>query len=296
MAEISIILPVYNGEKFIAKTIDSILEQSFRDFELIIINDGSRDKSEDICLRKARRDKRIKYFYQENHGISYSRNKGIKLAEGKYCAFCDHDDIFDENLLKENLKVIKDKKTDIVKFGRKIIFPNKIEKTKFYKNEVFVVTKENITAEFSTLSKGPLFLYVWDSLIKLEFLRKEKIFFDERFRSGEEDRNLMFECILKGATFAINPKCYYNHFIRGNLNTTSSYSLNRANSVIISAINEEKVVNEFNIGQKYWDNQKINYFILFLIELSKGEEFKRNKEDILLRIVDFKKKLDINIL
>lgn len=90
--KVSVILPVYNSEEFIKETIKSALSQIYKDFEIIVVNDGSTDKSEEII--KSFSDKRITCVYQENQGRSKARNKGISLAKGKYIAFLDSDDIW----------------------------------------------------------------------------------------------------------------------------------------------------------------------------------------------------------
>lgn len=92
-SQISIIMPTYNGERFIRKSIDSVLAQTFKDFELIIINDGSNDNTSEIIKRYS--DKRIVYLEnKKNQGVPKARNKGINVAGGKYIAYCDHDDIY----------------------------------------------------------------------------------------------------------------------------------------------------------------------------------------------------------
>lgn len=92
MPEISIIVPIYNTENRISKCIESILNQSFKDFELLLINDGSTDGSYDICKKYEQMDKRIRLFDRKNSGVSASRNIGIRQAQGNYVMFCDSDD------------------------------------------------------------------------------------------------------------------------------------------------------------------------------------------------------------
>ena len=86
---ISIIIPVYNVEKWLNKCIDSILVQSYKNFEIILVNDGSTDKSGDICDKYSKEDNRIKVFHNKNKGLSYSRNFGVKNSNGKYVMFVE---------------------------------------------------------------------------------------------------------------------------------------------------------------------------------------------------------------
>ncbi len=110
MPIISIIVPVYQAEKTIASCIESILAQTFSDFELLLINDGSKDKSADICVEYSLKDSRIKVLSQQNSGVSVTRNRGIQEALGRYIMFCDSDDYVDphwceymHNAIDENL-------------------------------------------------------------------------------------------------------------------------------------------------------------------------------------------------
>lgn len=93
MVKISCIMPVYNAEKYVSSAIESILNQTFRDFELLILDDGSKDGSLEIIKYYAKQDSRIKYFHRKNRGLPYTLNELIRKADGKYIARMDHDDI-----------------------------------------------------------------------------------------------------------------------------------------------------------------------------------------------------------
>ena len=90
--KISVIVPVYNAEKYLQRCIDSILNQTFPNFELLLIDDGSKDQSGEICDEYAKKDSRVKVFHKENGGVSSARNVGIDNAVGEYICFCDSDD------------------------------------------------------------------------------------------------------------------------------------------------------------------------------------------------------------
>ena len=100
MPVFSVIIPVYKVEKYISRCIESVLKQSFSDFELLLVNDGSPDKSGIICDEYAKKDQRIKVFHKENGGVSSARNIGIKNACGKYIVFIDSDDEVERNYLE----------------------------------------------------------------------------------------------------------------------------------------------------------------------------------------------------
>lgn len=101
---VSIIVPVYNAEKYLSSCIESILNQTYSEFELFLINDGSSDSSAEICNFYAKKDERIKVIHNANHGVSYTRNNGLQLAKGEYIIFCDADDQYKKRLYNENVK------------------------------------------------------------------------------------------------------------------------------------------------------------------------------------------------
>ena len=100
----SIIIPTHNRETFFKKAVDSVLAQTYSDFELIIIDDGSTDKTKRLALSYS--DKRVNYIYQSNHGISFSRNKGVKASQGDFIAFLDSDDSWVPEKLKKTVEYI----------------------------------------------------------------------------------------------------------------------------------------------------------------------------------------------
>ncbi|WML45813.1 glycosyltransferase [Neobacillus sp. PS3-40] len=128
---ISIIVPVYNTEQYLKKCIDSILKQTFTNFEIIIVNDGSTDKSGSISDEYATKDNRVKVIHKRNGGLSSARNAGIKIAKGEFIGFVDGDDYIDVNMYYELYRLCRETESDIsiCKFEREIKgkLTNKIE-------------------------------------------------------------------------------------------------------------------------------------------------------------------------
>lgn len=114
--KISVIVPVYNVEKFLRRCIDSILAQTFTDFELLLIDDGSKDKSGEICDEYAAKDARIRVFHKQNGGVSSARNLGIDKAQGEWVYFVDSDDWIEIETLSI-VQSIDMRKIGIIKFG-----------------------------------------------------------------------------------------------------------------------------------------------------------------------------------
>ena len=99
MPKLSVIVPVYNTEKYLRECLDSILAQAFTDFEFILVNDGSTDKSGDICDAYGQVDSRVRVIHQENGGVTAARKRGVEVAEGEYISFIDSDDWIEPDML-----------------------------------------------------------------------------------------------------------------------------------------------------------------------------------------------------
>ena len=126
--ELSIIVPVYNVEHYLPQCIESILNQTFTDFELILIDDGSPDRCPQICDKYAQKDRRIVVIHQENAGVSAARNAGVKIAKGKYIGFVDSDDWVDLNLLAEVKDILNKYNPEIISFNVMLEYSNRQEK------------------------------------------------------------------------------------------------------------------------------------------------------------------------
>ncbi|MDO4921919.1 MAG: glycosyltransferase family 2 protein [Phascolarctobacterium sp.] len=149
----SIIMPVYNAENFLPKAIDSILNQSYRDFELILVDDCSSDKSLELCIEYLQQDNRIKLLKNTfNFGPSVARNKGLDNAEGEYIGFIDADDYIEEDLLKLIYEEVKHSSADIIKFGVVEEYYNEkkelVSVKKFSPGEFILKNQEDIYVEF----------------------------------------------------------------------------------------------------------------------------------------------------
>lgn len=238
--DISIILPVYNVDKYLNKCIDSILNQSFKNFELIIIDDGSTDNSSLICENYLNTDNRIKVIHQENKGLSYARNVGINLANGKYIAFIDSDDYIDVNYLEVLHSIIVNEDADIVMCDRIYVFENKIQFSRINsKYSIMHINKENIYKKMM-LNDGISFS-VWGKLYS------RKIFDSIRFIDGKlyEDIFIVNDIIESSDKIVVTT---YNGY----------YYLKRKNSIMSSKMNL-KQMDLIDASIKYKDFMLDNY-------------------------------------
>lgn len=182
--KVSIITPLYNGERFVGKTIESVLAQTYQDWEMIIINDGSSDRSPEICREYATRDARIKVYNQPNGGSAAARNNGIRRAVGRYIALLDADDTWMPYFLETQLELMKKNDATLV-FGSHLrIDENDQECLKPFKVPERVTYKDMLKTCYISCLTG---LY--------DTSRYGKIFLHEEFRSLRDDYVYWLEII-----------------------------------------------------------------------------------------------------
>lgn len=168
--KISIIIPVYNVEKFLARCLDSVLAQTYQNFEVICINDGSTDNSPKILEEYKKRDARIKIFSQNNQGVSVARNNGIKKALGDYICFIDSDDRIESKFLSDLYEAIKTTDVDIVATNIKYIKGKKERREK---------NKQKIYSSFADKIENLEHGSCWNKIYKTEFIRKNQLTFPQ---------------------------------------------------------------------------------------------------------------------
>lgn len=167
--QVSVIIPVYNGEKYIERCIKSILNQEFRNFEIIIINDGSNDDTGKICNSLANNDNRIKIVNQNNKGVSKSRAKGVEIAKGEYITFIDADDYIKKDFLSVLYKECKSSKIDIVCCNSIDCGEKSDDINKKIEHNAILSSKEEALDDFF---EGKRYMYViWGKFFRKECLK-----------------------------------------------------------------------------------------------------------------------------
>ena len=167
---ISIIVPVYNVEKYIKKCIDSIVNQTYKNLEIILVDDGSPDNCGKICDEYAEKDKRIKVIHKKNGGLSDARNAGIKIAKGSYIGFVDSDDWIHENMYKEVYKALIEKDADIA-CCKLIRCKNSIEKiSEKFDNKIEEYNQIQYMKKFFKIDSQECVYYAWNKLYKKQVI------------------------------------------------------------------------------------------------------------------------------
>lgn len=258
MAVVSIIVPIYKSEKCIVKAVESVLMQSYSDFELLLIDDGSPDNSLAVCKSLAERDNRIKVFHKDNGGICSARNLGIEKSTGKYIAFLDHDDEYLPNYLEDNINLLEKNQADIVKFGKiyRVIdeFGNGIDYHDERLKSVFsadggiaVFTGTEIVDNYVSIRNAVKTMYIWDGIYSAELIKSNGLIFDTGFKFGHEDILFNTGLYSNAKCVVINTKEYFIHNYDEKVSTSSIFNYSRIDDSIKAAKAESDMLFAWNV-------------------------------------------------
>ena len=211
MLTFSIIIPVYNTEKYLRNCLDSIAAQTYADFEAIVIDDGSDDGSAVICKEYVERDSRFSYYYKENGGVSSARNAGIDIAQGEWLLFVDSDDLLLPDSLATFVKMCSNTGTDMA-MGTYVL-DSYVPKECFKESQTFELTLDrNAVMELMFLTHRYNYHgYVWNKVFKTSIIKENKLRFDTAIYFNE-DRLFCVEYICKmngNAHFSSLPVYHY---------------------------------------------------------------------------------------
>lgn len=233
MSTISVIVPVYMVEKYIHRCVDSILGQSYTNFELILVDDGSPDICGTICDDYAAKDDRVVVIHQENGGLSSARNAGLRIATGEFIAFVDSDDCIHHEMYKTLLAVLEQSGADIVKSDF-VSFSNTLPTKLTGSNTVTVYTPSDAFDDFMNTEFSPkkhMKSVVWDGLYRREmFFDGEKLVLQFPVGKINEDTYLFPELIFRAKKIAHIDAAFYYYFTREGGITHSGISEREINS------------------------------------------------------------------
>lgn len=213
--KVSVIMPIYNAEKYLTKSIESMLKQTLKEFELILVNDGSKDNSLMICQEFEAKDKRIKVVDKENEGACIARNTGIKLANGEYIQLVDADDYVENNMLEEQYNLAKKTNAEVVMCGMKYDVYKKngqFEISESHYKDLILENQRDIKPIFMDLFDNLLFNYTHNKLYNTKFLKDNKLKFIE-WLPIDQDTNFNIDVFKKLNGLTISSKSYY-HYVK----------------------------------------------------------------------------------
>ena len=214
---ISVIVPVYNAEKYIKRAVDSLLDQTTREIEIILVDDGSTDGSSEICDEYSKMSN-IKVVHKDNGGLSTARNAGLLQAEGRYVSFLDADDFMDSKAYETIIKCLKETNADILDFGWRYISETGEKTENLNGNEKNVLFDQNyikniILPPLLNLKKDEehfIFDFSCMKIFKKEILDQHDIKFDEKRRTWE-DRIFIVEFLKYSKNYYCMDECFYNY-------------------------------------------------------------------------------------
>lgn len=263
---ISVIVPMYNSADFLERCVDSIINNTFEDFELFLIDDGSSDDTLAVADNLAKKDNRIKVIKQEHKGVSYTRNNGLKLASGKYIAFIDSDDYVDENYFEDLYRKIEEDDLDWVHCGYCVHFPDGKtwirlfkEKKNYYNDDIKKIIENFV---FNSNDQVQLFSPCM-SLYRKKIIDDNNLIFVESIYYGE-DVIFNYNYVKKINSFGIVNKILY-HVVRRKGSIINTW----ANNINVEDVSKfiDVFVEQIRGYKDQIDKDKQLYFVIYLFSL-----------------------------
>lgn len=267
MNKVSVIIPCYNSEKYISKCLNSILNQTYSNIEIIIIDDGSTDNSVNIIQNNIENRSNVIFIKNKNNGVSYTRNLGLEKASGKYVMFVDSDDYLNDNkTIEKIINYILKYNTDVVRFNFIKEKDNKFINSKPVYSKVKYIEKENYNKSLyrkilstETLNSACLTLY------KKDIIENNKIKFNVELKNGE-DAVFFMDYIENTNSFLYLPNLYYTYYIKNEGLSGNGIDINSmiANKISFINILKQKEL-DWNLIEKNLVNKKIIYIAMSTI-------------------------------
>lgn len=275
--KISIVVPIYNVENYLNKCINSLLEQTYKKIEIILVNDGSTDSSSTICEKYKIYDNRIKIVHKKNGGLSDARNIGIEKSEGDYILFVDSDDYIDKDSCEKFINILKNKTADIITGNARKI-QNKISSLIQYSQSEFSLSMSGEKFLKKELKNGTMHMAVWLNLYKREFLINKNL----KFKKGllHEDEEFTPRAFLKATSVISTKILFYNYVVRTNSITTTKNLEKNAYDILKICTELHKIyilVEDKELNQLLRDNLVTKYLYAFQI----GKFYKKKYQGFL---------------
>ncbi len=281
---ISIVIPMYNAQEFIAKLLDSILAQTYKKFEVVIVNDGSTDNSLNIVNEYAKKDNRIKVITTPNGGVSRARNIGLKNITGKYFSFLDADDYIEKDMYEKIVDAMKKYNTDVIRCnykkedgdfnyisqGNMLDLSNKVIGKEAIKNKIIPYMFENKIEAYTPLI-----------FAKSELLKKVKPFNEDIHMM--EDLLFYLDLLLNIENIYFLDCCCYHYIFRSSSNSKRRDKLMRNLNDTLKVVNiVENFLEENSFGEKIYDQVHYIYSTMIvkyiLRTFQKEDEYKLSYE------------------
>ncbi|MCH5191181.1 MAG: glycosyltransferase family 2 protein [Oscillospiraceae bacterium] len=220
----SIIIPIYKVEEYLNQCVDSVLAQDFKDYELILVDDGSPDRCPQICDEYAEKDSRIVVIHKENGGLSDARNAGILKAQGEYIVFIDSDDYWDNmHALSLIADKVNDEHTDIIAYGRKRLYNGELQDCN---HRYFSEYKGLDPAEtlYSLVADGKLYVTAWAMSLRRSFVLENHLLFKKGIKSEDIEWGIRLFALEPSWAFLTEVFYVYRAKREGSITSTVDYA------------------------------------------------------------------------
>lgn len=207
MVDFSIIVPVYQSRKYLKRLVNSVLAQNYPSYELLLVDDGSSDGSENICDEFSKKYSQIKTIHKKNGGVSSARNEGIHRAEGEYVIFLDADDYIEKGLLAETNTAIKQRKPDVLVFGYYYETHNSVKKFLPKLNGNY--TYDSLAKEFSNFALESSFNCTCNKVFRADIIKEKKLEFP--IQKIAEDGVFVCRFLRNANSIYFSKKAYYHY-------------------------------------------------------------------------------------
>ena len=268
MKLVSVIVPVYNSEKYLKECVESILNQTYTNIELILVDDGSGDLSGEICREYEKKDQRVIYIHKENGGVSSARNTGMRIAKGEYIAFVDSDDFISEDMFSNLISI----EADFAMCGYEL-YDDMIKTPSFrYACKELFGDIGKLAMNVEDYLSPPFLLGPWCKLFKTEIIRINSLQFPPDLSYGE-DAVFVFDYLQKCSTISINSYVGYSYRKHSNLTLSRKFRTDkidinkRINNLIESFMKLHKADNT----DKVIANRMLDNFVSYTQDLIKSE-------------------------
>ena len=231
---VSIIIPVYNTVKYLSRCFNSVLVQTFADFECLLIENGSSDNSGNLCDNYAARDSRIKVVHQEGKGVSFARNTGLDMASGQWIVFVDSDDWIEPNLLEVALKTAQEYPADIIQWNYISEGGKQIKKSKQLQAGIFAVSPD--------IELPGWFAMIWSRMYSRALIEENRIRFDTELFFGE-DGLFSVQTLASAKTIWNTDKELY-HYVNRSDSIINTMDIKAVNNKILAARKIEAYLKE----------------------------------------------------
>lgn len=275
--KISVVVPIYNTSRYLSQCIESLIKQTLKDIEIILIDDGSTDNSKHI-YEKYRKEKNIKIFRKENSGLSDTRNYGIDKSSGKYIVFIDSDDWCELDMLEKMYDVAEQHNLDLVVTGASLEFDNNSGNKKVgFEEKKICKSYDDIRAAITIIENKEVFNIVWNKLYRLSTIKMNKLKFKKEGVPGED---LIFnsDYFKQIESLGILPGEYY-HYRKNNTSITSGYKYDLINKI------------------KYFDEARISLYEYYKLDtiddkVNFSREYIDYRQSVIRNIYKSKKKMN----